>query len=213
MCPGIVWGDMEEGHICKSGRGNGRGRVRHRRRDTIKGAHGVHVTWKLVEGIPSLRQRHVIRELEECFRAAKARFGLDLVGYSVMGNHLHLVVGAKTDESLRQGLQGLGIRLAKAVNRLFQRWGKVFRERFFARVLKTKRAVYNALRYALQNARKHGIPIRSNAWDPYSSGRFHRETRCSDHPVIHPDPFTHPWLAVALRRLTPTDLPGPRNYA
>ena len=211
MCPRIVWGVMEEGHIFKTGRG----RVRHRRRDSVEGAHGVHVTWKLVEGIPSLRQRRVIRELEECFRAAKARFGLDLVGYSVMGNHLHLVVGAKTDESLRQGLQGLGIRLAKAVNRLFQRSGKVFRERFFARVLKTKRAVYYALRYALQNARKHGIPIRSNAWDPYSSGRFHRDTPgtpWSHHPVIHPDPITHPWLAVALRLLHPTDLPGPRNY-
>ena len=122
-----------------------------------------------------------------CFRAAKSRFALNLIGYTVMENHLHLIVAAKSDESLRKGLQGLGIRLARTVNRIFGRSGKVFRERFFARALRTKRAVYYALRYAVQNARKHGFTIPDGAWDPYSSGRFHRDshdTPVEDRPVV-----------------------------
>ncbi len=63
-----------------------RGRVPHRKRPTIEGSGGVHVTWKLVEGIPSLRQKRVIEEFMGCFRAAKSRFALNLIGYTVMEN-------------------------------------------------------------------------------------------------------------------------------
>ncbi len=155
-------------------------------------------------------------ELMRCFRAAKSRFDMELVAYSVMSNHLHLIVGAKDDRSLRRGLQGLGIRLARAVNRVLGRRGKVFRERFFARALRTQRAVFYAMRYALQNARKHGVPIPAGEWDPYSSGRFHRpssESRAEPPPVTRPDWCLWPWMACALNLIQPTDLPGPRAYA
>jgi REP element-mobilizing transposase RayT len=192
------------------------GRVPHRVRPTVEGSGGVHVTWKLVDGIPSLRQKRMLQELVRCFRAAKERFGLDLIGYTVMGNHLHLIVGAKSDDSLRRGLQGLGVRLARAVNRTLGRSGKVFRERFFARVLRTQRAVYYTVRYALQNARKHGVSIPTGEWDRYSSACYRPGTSrppARDWPVVLPDPVLWPWLASALSLLHPSDVPGPGVYA
>ena len=114
------------------------------------------------------------------------------------------------------GLQGLGIRVARAINRLFDRTGKVFRERFFARALKSRRAVYYAVRYALQNARKHGVSIPEGEWDRYSSGRFIRDaggTPVAERPVVLADYFLWPWLACALNLVQPSDLPGPRIHA
>jgi len=194
------------------------GRVPHQVRPSIENSSGVHITWKLRDAIPSLRQKRVMVEFERCFRAAKERFGLRLYAYTVMSNHLHLMVTADDDTSLRRGLQGLGIRLAKAVNRLFARTGKVFRDRFHARATFGFQAIKHAVRYALQNARKHGLAIPENRWDPFSSGRFNtrhddrvRDVHTSRWPVVLPEPF-YP-IGHALRQIHPGEFPGSRHHA
>jgi len=82
-------------------------------------------------------------------------FGFRLVHFSVQRDHLHLLVEAADRRALSRGVQGLSIRLARAINRRLQRHGKVFADRYHARALKTPRAVHWALRYVLLNARKH----------------------------------------------------------
>jgi hypothetical protein len=59
--------------------------------------------------------------------------------------------------SLTRGIQGLSIRLAKAVNRRLQRHGKVFADRYHARALRTPREARLALRYVLTNTKKHSL--------------------------------------------------------
>src|SRR5438132_8198657 len=60
-------------------------------------------------------------------------------------------------------MQGLAIRIAKRLNRALGRGGRVFSDRYHAHVLRTPREVRNALAYALNNARKHGISA-SRRW-------------------------------------------------
>jgi hypothetical protein len=60
------------------------------------------------------------------------------------------------------------IRIARALNRLWQRAGGVFADRFHERELRNPRQVRNALVYVLQNLRKHGICVEGP--DPLSSG-------------------------------------------
>ncbi|MDG2305834.1 MAG: hypothetical protein P8R42_14555 [Candidatus Binatia bacterium] len=74
-----------------------------------------------------------------------------------MGNHLHLIVEAQSELALSRGRQGLLIRIARALNKLMGRRGKVFTGRFHSRVLRTGREIQNALAYVLCNARKHGL--------------------------------------------------------
>src|SRR6185295_716057 len=57
--------------------------------------------------------------------------------------------------ALARGVQGLAIRIARAVNRALRRKGRLFADRYHAHALKTPRAVRFALRYVLLNARKH----------------------------------------------------------
>ena len=93
------------------------GRVPHQVRPTALYSDGVLITWKLVEGIPSLRTKAMRHVLEECFRKGKDRFGFQLISYSIMSNHLHVVAIVEDDEALKKGAQGLGIRIGKAINK------------------------------------------------------------------------------------------------
>jgi hypothetical protein len=72
-------------------------------------------------------------------------------------------------------MQSIGARIARAVNRVFSRRGKVLADRYHHRVLKTPREVRNALSYLLLNFRKHAAQrgVRAPAViDPASSGRW-----------------------------------------
>jgi hypothetical protein len=65
-------------------------------------------------------------------------------------------------------MQGLLVRIARALNALWNRRGSVFADRFHARALRSPREVRAALVYVLHNARHHGI--RLLGMDPFSSG-------------------------------------------
>lgn len=89
---------------------------------------------------------------------------------------VHLLVEATDRVALARGLQGLAIRLARRVNRACGRSGRLWADRYHARVLRTPREVRNALCYVLQNARRHTDVARgiiAPGWiDPRSSGRW-----------------------------------------
>jgi putative transposase len=92
----------------------------------------------------------------------------------LQGQHLHLVCEADDQRALARGMQGLSIRLARRLNRLLGRAGRVLRDRYHSRVLKTPVEVRNVLAYVLCNFRHHaaerGLQL-DRAWvDPFSSG-------------------------------------------
>jgi len=136
---------------------------------------------KVVKGMPSLRSRRLFREIRGAICKSVVRenqkqeqehlhpekLGMQVTHFSIQSNHLHLVVEAPSNDSLSRGMQGLAIRIAKAINRGLARAGTVFADRYFAHILKTPLEVKRALAYVLENARKHGS-MRSGI-DPCSS--------------------------------------------
>ena len=76
-----------------------------------------------------------------------------MLQFSVQTNHVHLLVEGDGTIELRRGIQGLAIRVAKAINRRLGRDGHVWDGRYHARVLRSPREVRNALVYILQNWR------------------------------------------------------------
>jgi REP element-mobilizing transposase RayT len=106
-------------------------------------------------GLASLRGPALFRAVRDALAAGKERFGFRLVHFSVQRDHLHLLAEAEDRRALGRGIQGLSIRVAKAINRELRRKGRVFADRYHARVLKTPRECWFALRYVLLNARKH----------------------------------------------------------
>jgi REP element-mobilizing transposase RayT len=148
-------------------------RVLHRSREGFSRPLPCHVTLKLREGVPSLRSVRLVRELERSFAKGRERKGFRLVHYSIQGDHAHFLVEASSREALGRGMKSLGSRLARAVNRVFGRRGRVLRDRYHLRVLRSPKEVRSALAYVLLNARKHAKRLgRELTIDPASSGRW-----------------------------------------
>src|SRR5262245_59168549 len=134
---------------------NGVAGVSHRPRDERKARHPSHVTLKLRQHLPRLRRKAEYAALRAAFGKGKDRFGFRLCHYAVLNDHLHLGCEAADLDSLRRGIQGLAIRIARALNKLWARKGKVFADRYHDRVLRTPREVRNAIAYVMGNARHH----------------------------------------------------------
>ncbi len=153
---------------------SGRNRESHRRRDQFHRLTPAHVTLRVVDGLASLRSRALILEVRRTFAEACERGDFRLVEYSVQDDHLHLIVEAASLDALSRGMKAISARFARAVNRVFQRNGRVISGRFHLRLLTSPTEVRNALRYVLLNIRKHFVqrhghppPVRI---DPASSG-------------------------------------------
>jgi hypothetical protein len=135
----------------------------------------MHVTLRVRPDVPSLRGSKLFRRIRGAFTKARHRFGMTLAHYSVQRNHLHLIVEANDRRALARGIQGLATRIAKAVNRVHERRGPVFVERYYARPLRTALQVKRALVYVLFNERHHlarrGLSLPCWWLDPCSSIR------------------------------------------
>lgn len=134
------------------------------------------MTLRLRGGLPNLRKKRAHRAVREAIRLAQDRKGCRVVHWSVQSNHLHLLVEATDRVSLSRGMQGLKIRMAKALNRIWGRAGAVFSDRYHNRTLRTPREVRNALLYVLNNFRKHeaqrGRWLSPGFLDPCSTAEF-----------------------------------------
>jgi REP element-mobilizing transposase RayT len=89
-----------------------------------------------------------------------------LVHYSVQGNHVHLLVEAKDEGALSRGMNGLGVRVARRLNRVMGRRGKVLEGRYHGHILRTPTEMRRARAYLLGNARRHYGCVGA---DPYAS--------------------------------------------
>ena len=82
---------------------------------------------------------------------------------------------------------GLAVRLARALNRLAARKGKVFLDRYHAHVLKTPREVRNVVRYVLENFRHHlREDVAPAGADPCSSAAWQDRPLDDDVPIASP---------------------------
>jgi REP element-mobilizing transposase RayT len=140
--------------------------VRHR-------ARPPHATWKpahvTLRGRRGLRSETAYAALEAAIAAAStARFRV--IHFSVQDDHVHLIVEASDRDALIHGVQGMAVRMARAVNHAFRRRGRLWTDRYHARDLGTPREVRNAIAYVLLNRRKHAAWARGI--DRCSSGRW-----------------------------------------
>ena len=147
--------------------------VSHRARPRLTRRMPVHVTLRVQRDVYNLRSKRCFKRLETAFFRGGDKFGLRLNQFSVQGNHIHMVVEADDHQALSRGMLGMEVRMARSLNRLMQRRGKVFSDRYHAHVLRTPSEVRRAVSYVLGNHQKHqrewGNPILSGYCDPYSS--------------------------------------------
>jgi hypothetical protein len=114
------------------------------------------VTLRALHDLPNLRLPHVAGPIGEALREAAERpperCRIRIIEFSIQPDHLHLIVEANDEIDLAHGMRGLGVRLARAVNRALDRRGSY------------------CLIYVLRNAAKHAGD--AGVIDPCSSARW-----------------------------------------
>jgi putative transposase len=143
--------------------------VSHLRRESFARSYPLHVTLKIRKDVGDLRTDHRFHRIRRAFFHGGNRFGIRLIHFSVQGDHVHMILEAAGRDALSRGVQGLTIRLAKGINKLSQRRGKVFNDRYHVHILKSLAEVRNAVHYVLYNRQKHVPGTRREYIDPFSS--------------------------------------------
>ena len=130
----------------------------------------VHVTVRMARHVYNLRSVRAFSVVARALAVAADRFGVTITQFSVQGNHMHLVVEAPDTAALSRAMQGLSIRVAKGLNKMMHKRGRVLADRFHAHVLRTPTEARHAALYVRNNRRKHltelGVTLASSYVDP-----------------------------------------------
>lgn len=151
------WGGRRRG----AGRINRSGRASHMCREKIDSRKPVHITLRLRQGMPNLRRSEFLEIFAAAVRLSQ-RFGITVNHFTILGNHIHLIVEATDNKSLSRGLQSLKISLAKGIKRFARLQlkqsikGSIFDGRYHMHVLSAPTEYKNALEYVLKNESRHG---------------------------------------------------------
>ena len=115
--------------------------VPHLRRPKLVSGRPVLVTVKVKSDVWKLNTKKVLPVIEQAFTAGGEKVGFEVLQYSVMDDHIHLLVDATNQKTLGKGMKGLGVRLSRQLNKLMEREGTVFEDRYDPRVLESPGAV------------------------------------------------------------------------
>jgi REP-associated tyrosine transposase len=154
----------------RGGKRNGVGRPKkgarasekHKKRPALVARYPVHGILRVAKDVGNLRQAHAYHAIRAALEVVKARDDFRVVEISLQRNHIHLVVEAANEVALARGMQSLQISAARKLNAAIsehrgrERSGRVFVDRYHARILRTPRDVRHVLNYVLNNWRHHG---------------------------------------------------------
>lgn len=166
----------------------------------------VHVTLRVIAPIPTLRRPDAYHAIRRSMYAVIERNDFRIVHISLERDHLHLLVEADDHVSLWEGVRAFESSAAQRLNRAIslaagaRHLGKVFDDRYHARLITTPTQARNAISYVLNNWRRHGHDrgMETMFWDVdyYSSGpSFDGWAELDDSPVLFPTP-DYPRLSV-----------------
>jgi REP element-mobilizing transposase RayT len=145
--------------------------VGHRVRPAVSPQVPHHVTVRTLPGSPWLRGRVVAGDMGAVLKRRAAReLPCRVAHFTILGDHIHMIVEADDREALSRGMQGLLSGLARVINRATGCSGQRWRDRYHARALGSPLAVRRCLVYVLRNARKHRTL--TEAIDRYSSAAW-----------------------------------------
>lgn len=146
------WGGRRE----NAGRPRGeRPRVRHRPRRRFREPTVLMVTFRVEKACWILRSEVGFAVMKMVIAKACERFETHIVHFAVLGNHLHLIVESTSRKMLSRAMKGLGVRVAKNINKVVGRKGRVISHRHHTTIVRTVEAAHRVIRYVRENFRKH----------------------------------------------------------
>jgi REP element-mobilizing transposase RayT len=140
----------------------------------------VHVTLRVVVPISTLRRPDAYHAIRRALYAVIDRDDFRIVHLGIERDHLHLIAEADSHISLSAGMRAFETSAAQRLNRAISIatgspcLGKVFEDRYHARLITSPTQARNSISYVLNNWRRHGLDrgMETMFWevDYYSSG-------------------------------------------
>lgn len=175
----------------------------HLKREPLDPRYPALITWQIKPGLCDLRTRRCFAQILESFIRIQEQFPFRIVHYSAQNDHLHLLVEGSDNRLLSRSMQGLSIRIAKAINREIGRKGKIFADRYRSLVLKTPSEVRRGIECVLKDVMRHnrGKKVFPPGWvDPFSSAVFFFEPEITrEETPRQPQKEDPKWIAEFLR--------------
>ena len=166
-------------------------KLRHAKRPVFGKRQALHITLRIERSVGSLRKRTCYAAIRRAAITLLPHEDCRIVHLSIQRTHLHLIVEAETSVALSHGMQALQISAAKHLNAAVSRagswWerrrmsspptrrkGRVFADRYHARLIASPAQARREIAYVLNNWRKHGEHRADVAhhWriDPFATG-------------------------------------------
>jgi hypothetical protein len=115
----------------------GRRRVSHARRPDLDPRNPAHITLRVLDGVGRLRRRDAYKVVRGVMLERLGREDCRIVHLSIQGNHIHMMCEAAGRLALSRGVQGFEISAGKRLNKIRNRSGPVFADRYHEEVLTT----------------------------------------------------------------------------
>ena len=135
---------MHGGKRKNAGRKNRTGQSTHKKRPTIDGKKPLHITLKCT---PNLQKPKILNKMKEACKRTQD-FEMNVLQFSILCDHIHMIVEAKSNDAVTRGIKSL-------TNKLAKKFGTKFKGRYHMRIITSPRQMKNTYKYVMLNYAKH----------------------------------------------------------
>ena len=128
--------------------------IRHIQRERFERESSFHITIKVRQEKSDLQNKMILKALHRAIMKARYK-SLKVIHYTLEFNHIHLLVEAYNQEQLSNCMQSFGVTLAKMINKVKFKKGRVYKHRYHLRRLSSVMELKNVLKYIFNNGIKH----------------------------------------------------------
>jgi putative transposase len=154
-------------------RTSARPRVPHCPRPEITRSTPAHITLRVLDDVGRLRRRDAFKIVRGVMIEHLGREDTRVIDLSIQGNHIHLVCEANSRQALSAEMHDFKIAVARRINRIRNRKGAVFADRYHEEILRSPTQTRRCLAYVLNNWRRHGEDrFSSKVVDPFSTAMW-----------------------------------------
>ena len=156
--------------------------LRHVRGTRVHEVNAIyHLRTSTVGGLPLLAADACKRVVVENLKLSGRLFGLDIIAYVVMPEHVHAIVQPRGDHNISDFMASFKKHSARKVNKLLGRTGGVWRREFFDHMLRSREHLHELADYIHCNPVRRGLVACPEDWR-FSSWHEVHEPNSRGHP-------------------------------
>ena len=108
----------------------------------------------------------------EVLRRYKNKYGMKILAYCLMENHVHVLAVPEMQTSLPRGMGGTNLLYTQHINRKYRRSGRLWQNRFFSTIVEEESYLWAVARYIERNPVRAKLIKRAEDY-PWSSASAH----------------------------------------